>query len=158
MAQTEQQKPAEPKPLIDAGTLELLKQFAAELKKPSVEEQAKLDEKKANDLRRAQESIKQATREKENRDREQAMCSHMKPHPYTGKTRIVAPLHNDGLHHPRCLFCHKEFKPFAPSPETIPVGMSLDDFNGVNAQIIEFWGNQYEKKQNAQTLVAELTR
>jgi hypothetical protein len=137
----------EQKPVIDVATLEVLKQFAAELKKPSAEEQAKIDADKANLLRRQEESIKQAKREKDQRDREQAMCSHMKPHPYTGKTRIVAPLHNDGLHHPRCLFCHKEFKPFAPSPETIPVGMSLDDFNGVSSQIIEHWGNEYEKKQ-----------
>jgi hypothetical protein len=137
----------EQKPIIDAATLEVLKQFAAELKKPSEEQQKKLEEEKANLIRRQQASMAQAKREEEQKARDQASCSHMKPHPYTGKTRIVAPLHNDGLHHPRCLFCHKEFKPFAPSPETIPVGMSLDDFNGVTSPIIERWGNEYEKKQ-----------
>lgn len=141
-----------------AQMLELMKQFAAELKKPSVEEQTKLDEEKARKAARTQQSIENAKREARQREIEQAVCSHMKPHPYQGKTRIVAPLHNDGLHHPRCLFCHKEFKPFAPSPETIPIGMSMDDLNGVNPQIIEHWGNQYEKKVQNSQLVADLVK
>lgn len=123
--------------------------MAQEMKKPTPEQQAKIDEEKERQKKRVEASIAEANREKQRRDMEQMSCSHMKPHPYQGKTRIVAPLHGDGLHHPLCLFCRKEFKPFAPSNETIPIGMSLDDFNGITPQIIEHWGNRYEKEHAA---------
>lgn len=138
--------------------LELMKQFAAELKKPSAEEQAKIDAEKANLLRRQQASIANSQREKQQRDVEQSMCSHMKSGVYSGQTRIVAPLHNDGLHHPLCLGCNKEFKPFAPSPETIPLGMSLGDYRGITPEIINHWGAQHEKAQQGRELVAELVK
>lgn len=132
-----------------AQMLELMAKFAAELKKPTPEEQAKIDADKANKQRILEASIAEAQRDEQKKQHDQLMCSHMKPHPYVGKTRIVAPLHGDGLHHPKCLFCHKEFKPFAPGPDTIQIGMSLDDYNGVNPQIIEHWGNKYEESQKA---------
>lgn len=151
MAETQQN-------ITPAQMMELMKQFAAELKKPSADEQAEIDAKKARAETRVKASIENAKREQRQKELDQAACSHTKPYPYQGQIRVVAPLHNDGLHHPHCLFCHKEFKPFAPAPETIPLGMTLGDLNGVTPQHLEAWGNQYEKQQQAKELVSELVK
>lgn len=129
-----------------AQMLEMMKEFAKELRKPTELEQQKLDEEKARKEALVKASVERATREQRMKDADQSACSHMKPHPYSGKTRIVAPLHSDGLHHPICLFCRKEFKPFAPGADTIQMGMSLDDYQGVTPQIIEHWGSRFEKE------------
>ena len=113
-----------------------------ELKKPDPETAAKMEEDRQRKLENQRRSIADARAQEEAANARQSMCSHMKPHPYVGRTRIVAPLHSDGFHHPLCLNCNKQFGKFRPGPTTIQMGMSLDDYSGVTAEIIEMWCNR----------------
>jgi hypothetical protein len=121
--------------------------LARELKKPSDEEQAKKDADHKRLLANQQNSISEAAATTRQKEAGWASCSHMKPHPYQGKTRIVAPFHSDGLFHPICLNCQKEFAPFPAGNQTIPVGASFDDYQGVTPQLIESWGKRHAETQ-----------
>lgn len=110
-----------------------------ELKKPDPEEVEAKEVERKRRIDVQQQSVKRAEMEIAMREAREASCNHMKPHPYQNKTRIVAPLHSDGMHRPICLNCQKEFKPFPPGNNTIPVGSSLSDFDNVTPEVIERW-------------------
>lgn len=149
MAQQEQQNQQNQAGMTPAQVLELVKEFAKELKKPTEEEQAKRDEQKARFEANRRQALDEANKEEQRKATEQAICSHMKGHPYVGKTYIAAPLHNDGLHHAFCFHCDKVFGVFAPSPETIPLGMTISDFSGLTPEIVQLWCDRYAKVKKA---------
>jgi hypothetical protein len=128
-----------------AQMLELIKEFAKELKKPDAETQAELDAKKARLEANRKQAIAEAEQETRRKEVEQAVCSHMKGHPYVGKSYISAMLHNDGLHHAFCFHCGKQFGVFAPGQDTIPMGMTISDFSGITPEIIKLWCDRYAK-------------
>lgn len=131
-------------PMFTANDLlNAVKVMAQEMKKPSEEEQAKKDADRNRLLQNQQASIAEAKNSQLQKQANESACSHMKPHPYQGKTRIVAPFHSDGLFHPICLNCQKEFPPFPAGNQTIPVGASFDDYQGVTPQLIESWGKRH---------------
>ncbi len=141
-------KQEEAKAFTAKDMLDFAKTFAAELKKPSEEDQAKKDAERNRLLENQQNSIAEAKSAERQKQANEAACSHMKPHPYQGKTRIVAPLHSDGLHHPICLNCRKEFPPFPSGNTTIPPGMTLSDYDGqITPAIIEMWGKRHQESK-----------
>lgn len=127
--------------------LNAVKVMAQEMKKPSDEDQQKKDEDKARLMQNQQNSIAEAKAHDQQKKANEDACSHMKGHPYQGKTRIVAPFHSDGLFHPICQQCHKEFKPFPAGNQTIPVGASFDDYAGVTPKLIESWGERHAQSK-----------
>lgn len=139
---------AEPEKAFTAkDMLEFAKTFAEELKKPSAEEQAKIDAERGRMLSNQQSSILAAQQRQAMTDAQQNACGHMKGPKYEGQTTVAAPLHSDGLHHPICLRCNKQFPPFAPGNNTIPPGSSLSDYTGVTPQLLMAWGNRYAAEQ-----------
>lgn len=127
--------------------IEVVKTMAEEMKKPSAEEQAKIDAERGRMLSNQQSSIASAQQRQAMTDAQQNGCGHMKGPKYEGQTTVAAPLHSDGLHHPICLRCNKQFPPFAPGNNTLPPGSSLSDYTGVTPQLLIAWGNRYAAEQ-----------
>lgn len=96
----------EKEPKIDLSTLELMKEFARELKKPSEEEQAKIDAEKIRQKQSAEASVAMAKQEEESIRRAQANCSH-----HNGKHPLfVGNKCTNGDFVAQCLRCGLEYR------------------------------------------------
>lgn len=82
------------------------------VKEPTEEEKQKRQKEEELRDRRRKEAILLAKEEEEAIKRRQANCSHTKEN---GKPSIAGQVHSDGLVHPICLRCQKEFKPHPPA-------------------------------------------
>lgn len=102
-------------------SMEQLMQFATELRKPDPElvaerEAAKtrlLEVKRQNHIVVAAQIAATALR--------QANCSHKMPR---GENAISGQQHSDGLVHPLCVICQKEFTPYKPAGDQMQMGLS----------------------------------
>lgn len=107
------------------GTLEALKAFAQELKKPTEEEARKLAQEREIRERRARESVELAKVELESKRQRQLSCRHRKE---DGTHTVRGQIHGDGYVHPICIRCFTEFKPFRPAAEMLTGGVNLGGY------------------------------
>ncbi len=102
---------------------ELLMTAAREFKKPSAEEQAKLDKEKA---RREQAALESCIMAEEAEKQKQAVISacaaggHKKEN---GRSAIQGQIHSDGKFHGICFHCQWEAPPVAMAPESFAGGI-----------------------------------
>ena len=130
--------PREPRPVIiaplPAGTMTneqmmaLLQQqqtqlmeFATEMRKPDPEVLAEREAAKARLIQMRKQNAEAARIEIEQRDRRQNSCSHKMPR---GENAISGQIHSDGLMHPLCVVCQKEFAPYKPHAEQMQMGVA----------------------------------
>lgn len=99
---------------------DLIINVVREARKPTPEEQKKLDEEKALAQKRREEMVELAKAEEEGRRNLQDRCPHKKQN---GESRIVGQIHSDGFIHPLCQWCQKEFPPVKPASEMLAQGI-----------------------------------
>lgn len=100
---------------VSSFTVEDVKEIVRAAREPSEEEKAKQKKEKELQDRRRKEAIILAKEEEEAVRKRQANCSHLKE---SGKTAVMGQVHSDGLYHPLCIKCQKEFTPVEP-PEAV---------------------------------------
>jgi len=125
MGFTPDQKSAEPTvSLTPSQFQEMMAAFAktivSEMKKPSEEEQATLDNDKALRERRRSEMIIIAKEEEEMKKRTQAACEHKKPN---GQYAIGGQVFSDGIERHFCLRCQKVVYSGAPAVASMAGGL-----------------------------------
>lgn len=82
-----------------------------EFKKPTPEEQVKLDADRLRKQREQQARVDVGKAEEQRRTSEQERCNHRRQ---DGSPRINGQLHSDGKVHLFCLFCCKEVRVYTP--------------------------------------------
>lgn len=115
------------KPLIPQGVVmtpeqlqTILEAIVKAAKEPSAEEKEKREKEEAMRKRALEENMKIVKEEMELRRRTQELCGHKKEN---GKSCVGGQIHSDGLIHPLCLRCGKEFTPVKPSGEYSAQGL-----------------------------------
>lgn len=98
--------------------LAVVKEFASELKKPSLEEQEKQEADRKRRLMIAQERVIIAKEFTEQQERIQSSCPHVKEN---GRTAIQGQVHSDGMWHGFCFKCGFAAKPI-PVPQSSMAG------------------------------------
>jgi len=121
---------------------EQLLQFAAELRKPDAEEQARRDDLKARKQAKRDAFIAERKDWERQAKYKYVWCidgsRHFKSHPYENQHTIRGQVNNDGLMHPICMKCQTEFPPFKP-PQQILSGAELGDIGNLTTDMIEQW-------------------
>ena len=105
-----------------------------ELRKPSLEEQVKIDKERELEQRRMKESVELARVEEEGRTRRQGSCPHRKEN---NEHTLRGQIHADGMVHLFCLRCQLPFKPFAPTPEMQRGGVNFGNYRLEPAQLVQ---------------------
>lgn len=147
----------ESKPItIDANTLAdaLSKAVVAGMeayKKPDEDTAKKQAEDKARMLKNQQQSIAEQMSIKQQITDYQSACQHQKGGVYAGQHTMTGIIHGDGLFHPVCFRCSKEFPPFPPGPKTIPPSETVgsDNMKYLNPRTVEKWGKEYQESLKA---------
>lgn len=117
-----------------------------EMKKPSDEEAQATADKKARLLANQKASAEEQVQRQKDQAAIQAACGHMKAPPYGDQHTIVGALHSDGMFHPVCFRCSKEFDPFPPGKDTLPHNVTLgsDECKRIPPKAIEAWGKKFQ--------------
>ena len=149
-APAEQFNPEPANSISPTQMMELMKEFAKELKKPDEETQRKLDKERELRLRKAADNRRIATEEAELRQGRWASCSHRKEN---GKHNFVGQVHSNGLCKALCQTCGWPSDWFEPFPEMLNGGAELRDYNGLTREVIEERSAQLKTKQQ-QAVVA----
>jgi hypothetical protein len=99
---------------------ELVEGAVMAARKPTPEEEEKLEQEKKRRAALQEEMIKVAKAAEEGRDRLQRVCPHRKQN---GDSRVVGQIHSDGLIHPICQWCQKQFQPYPPTKDMLAQGV-----------------------------------
>ena len=91
-----------------------------EMKKPDEATAEKFRKQKEREERAAKSMRAAAMLEMENKKKVQDNCPHLKEN---NKSTLVGQVHSDGLIHPICQRCQKEFKPYAPEAQDVAGGI-----------------------------------
>lgn len=120
-----------------------------EMKKPSEEEAQAAAEKKARLLANQKASADEQMERKRQEDANQLACGHMKAPPYSDQHTLNGQIHGDGLFHPICRHCGKEFDPFPPGKDTLPFDATLgaDEWKRLNPKMIAGFGKRFKEQQ-----------
>lgn len=102
-------------------TTEQLIQFAEALKKPSLEEQARMDADRERQIQNRKQNAEAARVEIEQKALHQSRCNHKMER---GENAVFGQAHSDGMFHPICVRCLKEFPPVKLSAEQMMMGVS----------------------------------
>lgn len=116
-----------------------------ELKKPSPEEQAKLDREKQQTERRVREQVELAKIETERREATKRGCPHSTTHPGTGVVRhtwraqVHTPAGKAPYFIPTCSQCLTQLDPIPATPEMLTNGVQLDMYRSLDmAQLVKW--------------------
>ena len=101
-------------------TMDQIREIVSEFRKPDPETAEKAAAERARVKERQEQMLRVATEEIEGKNRLQEMCDHKKEN---GRPAIGGQIHSDGLVHPLCLHCFKEFPPYKPGQEMIAGGI-----------------------------------
>lgn len=137
------QEPEVPQPIVQQGiSTEQLLSFARELRKPSDDEQAKIDDLKARKQAKRDAFIAERKDWERQAKQKYIWCidgsRHFKSHPYENQHTIRGQVNNDGLMHSICIKCQTEFPPFKP-PQQVLSGAELGDIGNLTTDMIEQW-------------------
>jgi hypothetical protein len=94
----------------DRRMLEMVK----EIKKPTAEEQEKIDREREFKLRAARQRVEIAHNDMRAKAEHESRCDHKKE---KGESAVFGQRHSDGLVHPLCVRCQHEFPPYKPRAE-----------------------------------------
>lgn len=108
-----------------ADQAEAMKQFGIELRKPTPEEAEKLADAKVRAARARAERIADIEAEAAGKAAGQAACESNGHKKENGRSAIGGQIHNDGLFHPFCIRCFKEFTPTKPHSDMISGGVQM---------------------------------
>jgi cobalamin biosynthesis Mg chelatase CobN len=93
-----------------------------EMKKPSAEEQEKIDAQKSRDRERHRATVRAGQAAEAQQAAVQASCSHSKPN---GKTSFTGQVNSDNCYRLFCPICRYISKPIHATPEQIANGLNL---------------------------------
>lgn len=104
--------------------------IVTELKKPTADEQAKIDKDKADIERRRNEMIRIGKEEEEMKARTQAACNHLKPN---GQMAVGGQRYSDGKVKEFCLRCQKTVREYTPDAADLAGGFGQisDEFQQI---------------------------
>lgn len=102
---------------------EAMKQFGVELRKPTPEEAAKIEDDKLRKARARAERIAMIEAEAEGIRLHQQNCGARNHTKDNGRTAIGGQIHNDGLYHPFCQRCNLWFTPVKPTADMLSGGV-----------------------------------
>lgn len=127
------------------GFLEAIK----ELKKPTEQEQKKIDEENARTLQRVKSAALQAKMAEEQRERIAKTCPHGTYHPGTGafthqfRAQIHSPFGEKPYFQPRCTQCGTTVKgKIYATPDQMQNGINLDQYKGIDLARLQAWADQ----------------
>lgn len=106
-------EPVKQEPSINL-TVSQFKEIIAELRKPSPEEQEKIDKEKAFKKRAMEQRVEIARQEMAAKAERENRCNHKKE---KGESAVFGQKHSDGMVHPICVRCQKQFEPYKPRAE-----------------------------------------
>jgi hypothetical protein len=102
-------------------TMDQLMAFATEMRKPDPEVVAERQATKDRLIQMRKQNAEAARIEIEQKNRRQNSCSHTMPR---GERAVFGQSHSDGLFHPICVVCQKEFPPVKLQGEHMQMGVS----------------------------------
>lgn len=116
-----------------------------EMKKPSPEEQAKLDREREQTTRRAKEQAELARIEHQRREANKLGCPHGTTHPGTGvfkhawRAQVHTPAGRPPYFVPICMQCLTELQPIPATAEMLTNGVNLDQYRSLDmAQLVKW--------------------
>ena len=117
---------------------EAMVEFARELKKPSPEEQEKLDKAKERERISRVARVREAVQDEHVRKTTQFYCSHIKHAEgvYKQEHAFRGQVNNDNCCRPQCIRCNKLFPPFKVTEENMKSGMSLQNIKTLTAEAL----------------------
>lgn len=124
-----------------------LKQFAADLRKPTDAEQVKLDKERADLERKLQARIKVAMAEEQSKAMLKKACNHAMPN---GKHLWRAQVNQDGYFRPICLKCPTVLPPIKATMEQMKEGVDLEQYASIDMDMLEKWA-AHTRAQEAKT-------
>jgi hypothetical protein len=99
---------------------DLIRGAVQEAKRPDAETEERLAAEKMRRERAKAEMVLAVQAEQDNRRRAQQTCQHQKER---GESAVGGQINSDGLIHPICLRCQKEFSPYSPGMENVAQGL-----------------------------------
>lgn len=124
-----------------------------ELKKPSEEDQRKLDEEKQRRMLRAENAVKQAKIAEQQKENIRKGCAHGTYHPGTGafthqwRAQIHSPHGEKPYFVPRCTQCGTTINGrIYATAEQLQNGVNLDQYKGIDYERLQKWADESMKQ------------
>ncbi len=102
-------------------TMEQVLAMIRELKAPDPEEAEKKADQKKREAEARKQMLEVAQVEEQQKALRESNCDHKKQN---GRTAIFGQAHSDGMYHPVCLHCFKEFTPVPLTRDQMQMGVS----------------------------------
>lgn len=126
-----------------------LKEFAAELRKPTAREQKKLDEEEARVVRTQNERLALAKAQIDAKAANARACGHIRVHPGTGVTKhlwraqVHTPAGQTPYFVPTCQGCLTQTGRIPATTDMLRDGVNLDQYPMLTEQDLRKWAEQY---------------
>jgi len=123
---------------LDERSNQRLVEAIKELKKPSPEEQEKLDKQRERERQSRVARAKEAVQDEHVRKITQFYCSHIKHAEgvYKQEHAFRGQVNNDNCCRAQCIRCNKLFPPFKVTEENMKSGMSLQNVKNLTAEAL----------------------
>jgi hypothetical protein len=131
---------------INKASDERMMKAIAEIKKPSVEEQEKLDKEKARTIKKHQERVTEAKAEEEGRLAAQRACGMRNHTKRDGSPAWGGQINSDGQFRPICTQCRLVGPPIKAPREMYTSGVNLQDkeiFPRLTLEMLMAWHHSY---------------
>lgn len=122
-----------------------------EMKKPSAEEQVRLDEERARLKQRHESAAKLAMAEEEGKRNRMNSCPHGTYHPGTGafthqwRAQVHTPHGEKPYFRPTCTQCGTQLEKILATPEQMQNGVNLDQYKGIDVARLQAWANSQQQ-------------
>jgi hypothetical protein len=129
--------------------------FAAELKKPTAIEQAKLDADQAKLKQKAESAAKLAMAEEKAKDNRRRGCPHGTTHPGTKtfthqwRAQVHTPDGEKPYFIPTCTHCWTQLPKIYATTEQLQNGVNLDQYASIDLEKLETWAKQSQAQMVA---------
>ena len=123
---------------LDERNNQRLVEAIRELKKPSPEEQEKLDKTRERERVSRVSRVREAVQDEHVKRTTQFYCSHIKHAEgvYKQEHAFRGQVNNDNCCRPQCIRCNKLFPPFKVTEENMKSGMSLQNIKNLTAEAL----------------------
>ena len=125
----------------------------AEMKKPTEREQKKLDAEEVKIVQHQKSRIALAHAEEDRKASLRRNCAHATTHPGTGVTKhtwraqVHTPANVKPYFVPTCTQCFSQLTPILASTEMLTQGVNLDQYAGINMDVLTNWAKSAQKGQ-----------
>jgi len=132
----------------DEAHMKQMMEFAKELRRPTEREQKEIDDKEKRVSQQQQARFKLAQSEVDRKEMQKRSCAHSTTHGGTGVTthqwraQVHTPSHCDPYFRPTCTQCLSSLDPIRATTEMITQGVNLDQYKGVNMEVLLKWAGE----------------